>query len=168
MPKIEFTVPGVPRGKGRPRTAIRGKFAQLYTDDKTVAYENRILLFFKQAAPGHQPIPKGVAIIVSIEALFPIPASYSKKRKQEAYEYLGKPDSDNMIKCLDALNSVAWVDDSQIWRVDLEKRYTNAEPGLTITIMWAIPPRQGTSGTLARTAACADLDSQYRVNLLNQ
>jgi Holliday junction resolvase RusA-like endonuclease len=136
MPKITFTVPGVPRGKGRPRAAKRGKFIQLYTDAKTEAYENRILVFFKQAVPGHQPIPKGVAITVRMEALFPIPAGYSKKRKKDCYEYLGKPDSDNMIKCLDALNAVAWVDDSQIWKAELEKRYTNAEPRLDIAIEW--------------------------------
>lgn len=136
MPKISFSVPGVPRGKGRPRFAKRGNFVATFTDPETESYENRILMFFRQAAPGHQPIRRPVPLSVKMFAQFPIPKSFSKRRKQDCYEYLGKPDADNMVKCLDALNQVAWEDDSQIWSVSVEKIYTLQAPCLTITIEW--------------------------------
>ena len=56
---------------------------------------------------------------MSIEAVFPIPVSWSKAKRQEALEgklaHMGKPDWDNVGKIItDALNEVAWHDDSQI------------------------------------------------------
>ena len=138
MPRLAFTVPGVPRGKGRPRFSKVGKFVKTFTDAKTEHYENRILVFFKQAAPTHRAIPKSVPVAVEMRAHFPIPASWSKRRKSECFEYLGKPDTDNIVKCLDALNAIAWVDDSQIWRVDVKKSYTLGEPRLEIVLVWGV------------------------------
>ena len=39
---IYFVVPGQPIGKGRPRASTRGGFVRMYTDAKTVTYENAI------------------------------------------------------------------------------------------------------------------------------
>jgi Holliday junction resolvase RusA-like endonuclease len=136
MRKIAFTVPGVPRGKGRPRFAQRGKFVKAYTDEKTDCYENKVLVCFRQAAPGHQPLARRIPITLKMVAYFPIPASYSNKRKQACYEFLGKPDGDNMLKCMDSLNAVAWEDDSQIWNCTIEKIYTLTPPRLEITMEW--------------------------------
>lgn len=65
---------------------------------------------------------------INILALFPIPKYASKKTKElmiNGYIFpTKKPDGDNIIKTiLDALNGVAYRDDSQICRVYFEKMY---------------------------------------------
>ena len=83
-------------------------------------------------------IPRDCAILVSIEAVFPIPASWSKAKRQEALEgklaHMGKPDWDNVGKIItDALNQVAWNDDSQIISASVIKTY-GAEPKVIVKI----------------------------------
>ena len=42
---IKFSVPGAPVGKGRPKISSRGgKFARMYTPEKTASYENLVAL----------------------------------------------------------------------------------------------------------------------------
>jgi Holliday junction resolvase RusA-like endonuclease len=133
---IEFTVPGKPIGKGRPRATIRGGHAAMYTPAKTASYENKMALFCQQAMieQGVKAYPYGVALSVVIHATFEIPKSWSKGKKEAAFFHTSKPDADNLIKCLDALNGIAWHDDSQIATVTCYKRYTRNEPELSITI----------------------------------
>ena len=60
---------------------------------------------------------------------FKVPASYSKKKAQEALEGNLRPSSkdiDNLVKgVLDALNKVAWRDDRYIYYIQAEKRYSD-------------------------------------------
>ena len=50
------------------------------------------------------------------------------------YEYVIKPDIDNMLKfIMDSGNKILWVDDSQIWKVEMEKVYSEI-PSTTIDI----------------------------------
>lgn len=41
---VDFTVPGEPRGKGRPRFSKSG---HTYTDSETRAYENKIIAYLR-------------------------------------------------------------------------------------------------------------------------
>ena len=42
---VRFKVPGTPVGKGRPRVSTRGgKFAKMYTPEKTAYYESLVAL----------------------------------------------------------------------------------------------------------------------------
>lgn len=140
MPWISFHVPGEPKGKGRPRFAKIGGFVRTYTPEETANYENRVALFFRNAHPGHQPIPRGTPIRLKIVATWTPPASWPKKRmvELEAGAEIGKvskPDADNLVKVMDALNGLAWDDDSQVWSVSACKKYGKIE-GLEVEIAW--------------------------------
>lgn len=132
---IKFTVYGEPRGKGRPRAARRGKFIQVYTDDKTASYENLIKLSYINAR--QENYLNGEALEVNITAFCGIPKSITKKNLKLIQEGklfpTKKPDPDNIIKCIDGLNGIAWKDDTQIIKVSCLKVYDTI-PRLEITI----------------------------------
>lgn len=132
MNSMIFTVPGKPFGKQRPRFARTGR---AYTPDKTVVYENLIKTCFAEKYPNH--IPVSGAIRVTIGAVFPIPQSWTKKKKNAAIAGTirpKKPDWDNIGKIVcDALNGIAYADDSAIYCGQVEKRFGDI-PALHVLI----------------------------------
>jgi Holliday junction resolvase RusA-like endonuclease len=84
-----------------------------------------------------EPFAKGVPLVVSMTAWFERPASVKAQMK------VTMPDVDNLEKCWDALNGLAWHDDRQIVRPGPEtgKFYAPAgcRPCLVITITEADP-----------------------------
>lgn len=128
MGSVRFTVPGQPKGKARARTVRRGGGKNFsYTPEGTVLYENLIKTCYLQDA-GHVLFNDGQPLAVSITAFYEVPKSYSKKKKQEMLDGqlypTKKPDIDNIAKCvLDALNKLAYRDDTQVVRLHMEKHY---------------------------------------------
>lgn len=128
MGPVKFTVPGQPKGKARARTVWRGGGKSFsYTPEGTVLYENLIKTCYLQDA-GHVLFNDGQPLAVSITAFYEVPKSYSKKKKQEMLDGqlypTKKPDIDNIAKCvLDALNKLAYRDDTQVVRLHMEKHY---------------------------------------------
>lgn len=128
MGPAKFTVPGQPKGKARARTVRRGGGKSFsYTPEGTVLYENLIKTCYLQDA-GHVLFNDGQPLAVSITAFYEVPKSYSKKKKQEMLDGqlypTKKPDIDNIAKCvLDALNKLAYRDDTQVVRLRMEKHY---------------------------------------------
>lgn len=119
---IRFTVPGLPQGKGRARFGN----GRTYTPAKTVAYEGLIAHEAQQVMQGRDLIEAPVHVIVT--AFFPIPKSWSAKRKAEAGNGLmwhtSKPDGDNILKAVgDGLNGVVFKDDSQVALSKVIKQY---------------------------------------------
>jgi Holliday junction resolvase RusA-like endonuclease len=130
MMQIFFTVPGEPRGKGRPRFARRGGFVQTYTDAKTLKYEDAIQFCAKQAMGSSKPLEGPVSVYLYIRVS--IPASYSKAVKKACLEDdikpTKKPDADNTAKVfLDAFNKIVYKDDSQIVDLHVKKVYSAIE-----------------------------------------
>jgi Holliday junction resolvase RusA-like endonuclease len=126
MNSINFTIPGVPQGKGRPRFARKGAHVETYTPAKTVSYENLVKHYAFLIMSGRAPLKRPIALAVDI--YMPIPASWSKKRQQLALSGLigatTKPDWDNVSKlCADAMNSIVYEDDKQIVRAMVTKQY---------------------------------------------
>lgn len=122
---FSFTIPGEPKGKGRPRFLKNGR---TYTPNITTGYENLVKLTFKQAYPDDMPFTKDIPLMVSIRAYFTIPKSASKKKtalmKSADIYPTKKPDTDNIAKIvLDSLNGIAYHDDSQIVGLYLVKLY---------------------------------------------
>ena len=141
MRSLTFEVPGEPRGKGRPRFARRGKRVSVHTPEATASYENWIRLCAMQAAQGSDPWPAGVPLVLEITALFPVPASWSKRKRLSAYAGTllptVKPDADNILKLVgDALNRIVWHDDAQVVRCSFSKRYCreDEQPELRVTV----------------------------------
>ena len=79
-------------------------------------------------------IPTYDAIRLRLIAYFPVPHSYSKKKRGECIAGLikptVKPDIDNVVKAaLDAMNGVVYDDDKQVFEVIVSKRYTERDEG---------------------------------------
>lgn len=130
--RVTFTVPGKPRGKGRPR--VVGGHA--FTDEKTYQYEQLIKISYLNSVPAARRMHEG-PLLIELQADFAPPASWSQKRKDLAakggLKHTSKPDLDNIVKCLDALNGLAWHDDSQIIGIVARKEYRDRDM-LTISI----------------------------------
>ncbi len=124
MKVYEFEIPGKPGSKARPRFGGNG---HVYTPKETAAYENRVVAFFREAYPEH--IPTVTPIRMTIMAFYPIPSSWPKKKVKAAMAgeiFPGKPDWDNVGKIIsDALNEVAYKDDSQIYQCTIAKMYSD-------------------------------------------
>lgn len=125
-----ITIPGKPMGKGRPR------FGQgfTYTPKKTVEYEN--LVRFAWMQNGCKKLNGNIAM--DIQALFLIPKSVSKKKREQMDGAWcpHKPDADNIGKIIcDALNGgIAYDDDAQVVCLTVTKRYTATEPRVIVTL----------------------------------
>lgn len=123
---IAFRIPGEPKGKGRPRASagIRpgpdGKpvaFVRMHTPDDTRKAEARVRDAFKKAHPSHSPWTGAVQI--NFTAVFETPKSFNRALREAAARgdlyAIKKPDKDNIEKLIvDALNGIAWADDSQV------------------------------------------------------
>lgn len=135
--EIRFTVEGLPQGKGRPRsTAVRKK---PYTPAKTLAYENHVRNAFLMAyfealgkpMAGEDALFGAEIIEAKVVAYYPMPKRVS--RIAERMMSLGiarptrRPDADNIAKSvLDALNRLAYNDDSQVAELSVSKLYCRA------------------------------------------
>lgn len=123
---IEFTIPGQPQGKARPRVCrIKGR-SGAYTPRRTMEYEELVRASF--VAASNIRYEKNMPLKISILAIFPIPQRTSKKLKVAMVKGKilpnKKPDCDNIIKIiLDALNGVAYHDDAQVCKIHFEKIY---------------------------------------------
>lgn len=120
---MKFEVLGKIKGKARPRL---GKYST-YTPTDTINYENLVKISYLNA--------KGInlhdkPIKMKIEAIFEPNKSISKKRRIELIKQavIKKPDFDNIGKIVaDALNKIAYNDDSQICEFEIIKKYGEQE-----------------------------------------
>ena len=134
---IKFTVPGAPVGKGRPKVSTRGgKFAKMYTPEKTANYETLVALAAQKAMVGRTLLSGPVEVQMAI--LLPIPASWSKKKQAAAIAGqvypTKKPDADNVVKAIfDGINGVVWNDDVQACDIVVRKRYAET-PGVQVLV----------------------------------
>ena len=139
MNEIHIVVPGNPVGKGRPRAyQTRGprRTIKMHTPEKTRAYEDAVALAGKLAMQGREPL--GGPVAMRLDIFMPIPASWSKVKRESAASGgvmpITKPDASNVLKAAeDALNGIVYIDDSQIIDVTVSKRYSH-EPRIEITV----------------------------------
>ena len=119
----QLTIDGVPVAKGRPRLGRYGT----YTPKKTQEYEEYVKMCWVAKYGSIQPSEQSLE--VNIVFYLPIPKSVNKKQRAEMLDgkikHTKKPDIDNLIKSvLDALNGIAYSDDSKIIKVAAEKQYS--------------------------------------------
>lgn len=139
MNSVTFHVPGKPQGKARARTVHNKNIGHSvsYTPEKDLLYENLIKAMYINAAKGTK-FDKEIPVALRIVARFEPPKSASKKKTQQMLAgeipVLKKPDMDNIVKVVaDALNGVAYRDDTQIVFVAAKKTYS-AEEGLDVIV----------------------------------
>lgn len=124
---ITISVVGPPQGKGRARSFVKpGGHIGHYTPTATRDYEAMIRAAAKREMGNKSPWTQPVRM--TMRAIFPIPASWSARKKNSAL--VGdiwpakKPDLDNILKAWkDALNGVVYTDDALVVRAEIEKRY---------------------------------------------
>lgn len=144
MTALVFSLSGEPRGKGRPRTAVRGGFARVYTDAATRKYEASV----KSAALGlmGERKPFEGALSVSLRFRLPVPKSTTKRLRAAKLSgeepHFGAYDIDNLAKSiLDGCNGAVWGDDKQIVRLFVTK-IAAERPGVDIRVE-AFAPQSG-------------------------
>ena len=131
MREVSFLIYGDPKGKARPRVTRYGT----YTPESTKKYEALVRKSWQEN--GAEPFPDGATLYCTIHAHFAIPKSATKKQRRELAfaPHTKKPDCDNVAKAvLDALNGLAFHDDSAITKLVVEKTYTDANPYVGVTI----------------------------------
>lgn len=112
--RVAFTVPGDVTGKARPRFAR--KSGKVYKPKKSAEYEELVVAMYRET--GCEPFCGPVSVKVDIYRA--LPKTTPKKVASEPDTH--KPDADNVLKIvLDALNGVAYHDDSQVVVVQATK-----------------------------------------------
>jgi len=135
---LTLTIPGEPVPKGRPRARVvthndtrKKPFVQIYPDAKTTNFETHIKLLARQAMGFREPHAGPCELEIWI--YLPIPKSWTKMKREAAEKgelaHTKKPDAGNVQKAVeDALNEVAYLDDSQITDVIVHKRFAVGLP----------------------------------------
>lgn len=132
MSAIAFTVPGAPRGKGRPRF---GK-GRTYTDPKTASYEALVGWCAREAMGSTLRAFDGPVCLAMAARFVPAPSASRKDRLAmlSGEQTPRSIDLDNILKAAcDALNGIAWIDDAQVVSIFARKFYAET-PGLDIVI----------------------------------
>lgn len=133
---IKIVIDGEPVAKGRARITVRGGFARAYTPAKTASYEDRVRFKAKMAMGEIKPL--SCPIKLTVNAFLVIPTSWSTRKKIDAacggILPAKRPDLDNYVKsAMDALNNIAFLDDSQVVEISTSKVY-DENPRLEIEI----------------------------------
>jgi Holliday junction resolvase RusA-like endonuclease len=130
---VVIELAGEPRGKGRPRFARRS--LHVYTPAKTASSEAMLRHEAALAMAGRAPLDG--ALRVRVLACFGVPQSWSAKKRLAAItgaiRPAKRPDLDNVVKMLDALNEVVWRDDAQVVEGWIEKFYSD-RPRLKVEV----------------------------------
>lgn len=125
--QISFTILGKPMGKERPRMAFNNGKTYVYTPNKTKDYESNVRTSYAKTI--RHKFPKGMPLEANVTAFYRIPTNTSEVLRKAMLNGdilpTCKPDGDNIIKIiLDSLNKVAFHDDSQVCKINFEKRYS--------------------------------------------
>lgn len=120
---VTFSVPGDPVPQPRARVSTVGGFGRAYVPKSHAVHAYRQAVALAAKAAGCESHPEPVNVV--IDFVFARPKSHLRKSGVRAdAPRLPRADLDNMAKAvLDSLNGVAWVDDSQVSRLVVEKSY---------------------------------------------
>lgn len=129
MQELKFEVPGSPIGQGRPKFSTINGHAKAYDPEKSRNYKAYVKLLATQAMKDTGFTMLEGPCCLDILAFFEVPKSKSKKFRERALMGIErptkKPDIDNIVKALqDALNGLAYKDDSSIVYLSVAKHYS--------------------------------------------
>lgn len=123
--KIKIVVPGDAQAQMRPRATTIGGSVRMYDHPKSKQYKKHVQ---KAAAPYLPQKPLTGALSMKVTVYRGFLKSFSKRQRVDAEGGLllpvTRPDVDNLAKTfMDALNGLAYIDDSQIVTLIAEKKY---------------------------------------------
>lgn len=126
MSELSFCLPITPTAQQRPRHARFGGHDVTYKSESQKANERTL----EACLLPHRPkMPLSGPLELSFCATFPVPRSWTKKRREAALRgkmwHTAKPDTDNLAKQLkDAMTRLGfWQDDRQVAVCHMEKIY---------------------------------------------
>ena len=122
--RVSFSVPGNPVPQPRARVSTRGGFARAYTPSDHPIHAYRAAIAAAAIEAGATPTDSAPITLI-VDLVWARPKSHFRKSglKPDAPR-LPRPDCSNCLKGIeDALNGIAWVDDTQVGRVVVEKSY---------------------------------------------
>lgn len=137
---IEFTVPGQPVAKGRPKFSRQDGFVRAYTPEKTANYETLVKLAAGEAMAGTAPMQGALSLMLRLYVAIPKSTTKRDRAAIEAGRFLPtkKPDLDNMLKAItDAMNGIVYLDDAQIVTVTVTKLYADT-PRAEVSVLHAV------------------------------
>jgi Holliday junction resolvase RusA-like endonuclease len=117
-------VPGDPVPQPRPRVTTRGGFGRAYTPTSHPINAYRQAIAVAARAAGAEPTDRAPLTLI-VDLVFARPKSHYRKSGLRAdAPTLPRADCSNVLKGIeDALNGIAWVDDTQVGRVVIEKSW---------------------------------------------
>ena len=140
--QISVEIPGPPLALERARATVVNGRARIYDAPKSRQWksvaQDHMAVALHQQGIGKGPWPAGTPLSVRIRAYFLCPRSeYRKTSPRERRPHVkARGDIDNIVKAvLDAGNSVLWLDDCQIWRVDASKLIGGQEEPARVTLI---------------------------------
>lgn len=138
-PAVDVFVAGSPISKLRHRYAVAGHGGSArrvqYTPAATAAWERQVGLQVQCLRQPPRALLEG-PLAVSLEFTLPIPASWSRGRREAAHGrwHATRPDLDNLVKAVkDGLSGLVYADDRSIARIEAAKRY-GEQPGVHVRI----------------------------------
>lgn len=134
MPELSLVL------NGKPEPQLRPRITKFVSFDPCKDKKNWAKLQIAQQIENTliKPIEEPLEIVMIFH--MPIPKSTSKKKRElmlsNCLKHTKKSDIDNLYKFFsDAMNGLLYKDDSQIWRVEMEKVYSE-DPRTEITLIW--------------------------------
>jgi Holliday junction resolvase RusA-like endonuclease len=117
--RVDFTIPGKPVAKQRPRKGAQGRF---YTPARTMRFEQDVATAYLAAGGPRRAIYCG-PVDMHIALTRPRPTSWPKW-KSTVSNVTARPDADNLAKSvIDGLNGVAYHDDAQVTYLSVSKEW---------------------------------------------
>lgn len=136
---IEVFVPGTPKAQPRVKATRRGSFAGVYDPGTAKAWKENAKAVLLPLVPS-EPIAGEVKLALCF--LMPRPKGhYNSKGEVKprciSVGHTKKPDLDNMVKAImDAISDLCiWRDDSQVVKIECDKKYATDMPGVLIELM---------------------------------
>jgi Holliday junction resolvase RusA-like endonuclease len=131
---IFLIVPGEPVAQGRARITTIGRHPRVFDPKKSAEYKS----YVRHLANKIKGRPLEGPLVMKCDFYKGVPKSWSEKKRQQALAGLikpiGRPDCSNYLKGVeDALNGIAYIDDSQLVLVHVTKQYS-LEPRAEIRI----------------------------------
>lgn len=135
---LTFTIPGPPKGKGRPRATTAAGHARMYTPRSTASYESLVRLVADGARAGAAPIEGPVG--VSVHVVLPRPKRLMRKADPAGLVVCAsKPDVDNVVKAILDGCKVLWRDDAQVARLEAWKDYAEKDGAPRVVVrVWSL------------------------------
>lgn len=138
---IRVTIKGTPVAKARPRFTRAG---HAYNTAATSTYEHIVSSACQVAMLTHRKKMTGAPVKVEMALVFPIPASWSKRKQADAMigsvPHTSKPDAENVAKAiLDAMNGVVYADDKQVIDLRVTKHY-GPDPRAVVAVTETMMP----------------------------